>query len=550
MTTIEQEIRNLVIGAGLNYGGRPRKLDTHADAANLNEPAGPSEETIAQTIARQERNASFALDRFGFGSLFWPSLQDLADQYDGLGTRERVRQILDRLVFQRVLNNPQAVAIAVAELVEARDFWSETELLEALTEAGYIEGLAYFRGLLDYLQAQSLLVDWEVVQPDMKAVTRQSYEEHPDRFVVKPERRTHLAEAMRLAQKIVCQNGLCTLSHVGIDDEAKAPLLAMLKAHKDAWTTRVDDTVWYAFGDRHNTLLHNATKVFSLVDQCDLQHLSEMLQKSLFQRSSRFKEYPDVSIVREWISRSDYFHVDGAAVTFRGEKTEFHNGERDLIDVMRGQGTLMVGPVRKALSERGHSDANISKLVYHSPLVHTIGGGRGRGTVRITLATDLATPSTAHHDDYSMFRARLDALETTDRMSTATGREEQRILTEWIFRDASHINCAICDREFSRGSIVTAHKKKRAHCTETERRDPNIVFPLCKFGCDHLYERDFVRVIDGRVAPGRVPTGPTEASVIAALVGRKLPTRWLNGPADYFDMTTTGQPIAEARIAA
>ncbi|MEQ5871819.1 hypothetical protein J4E08_18220 [Sagittula sp. NFXS13] len=127
---------------------------------------GPSEETLAQAIERQERNAHFVVDRFGFGSMFWPTLQDMADRYDGLGTRERVRQILDKLVFQGIENDQRPVARQIAQLVQARSFWAEDELLEALNDAGLVDSLDYFQGLLEYLQHQDLLTDRKVVKPD------------------------------------------------------------------------------------------------------------------------------------------------------------------------------------------------------------------------------------------------------------------------------------------------------------------------------------------------------------------------------------------------
>ncbi len=537
METIEQEIRNLIFERAPSVG-RPRKDDSIAAAVDpTNEPVGPSERRIARAIALQERNAHLALEHFGFGSMFWPTLQDIADRYEGLETRERVRQILNACVFERIDGHPRPVSKAVAELVDTRSFWPEGELIDVLSDAGLIYGLEYARGLLEYIQAQDMLTEWHVVKPDLKDVTRQSYREHGQCFVVTTDYRSHLSKVLKRAQMTVGLNGLCRLSHVDDDTKTASDLLALLKAHNKAWVTFHEGNFWYTFGDRQNSLVGNATKTFSLVDHCDLDTLAEMLRNSLHSRSSKFKEFPDAALVRKWITRTDHFRVDGETVFFRGETTEFSEVEGDLIDILEGQGPQKTSTLRKKLGARGHGDALCSKIVFHSPLIHLDRSG-GRKNFLLTLATDLPGQEVSEHDDYLDFKARLDALESTDKDTTGTIREEQRILSEWIFRGATQARCAICDREFARGALITAHKKKRAHCTETERRDPHIVFPLCIFGCDYLYEKDFLRVIDGQVSHGRAPTGETETAIIKGLVGHRVHARWRAGPADYFDMTT------------
>lgn len=65
-------------------------------------------------------------------------------------------------------------------------------------------------------------------------------------------------------------------------------------------------------------------------------------------------------------------------------------------------------------------------------------------------------------------------------------------------------------------------------------RAPHIVFPLCVFGCDFLYEHGFLRIQSGQVVRGNTTLSKTEKSVAAALVGTKLKSRWSEGPPEYF----------------
>ena len=44
--------------------------------------------------------------------------------------------------------------------------------------------------------------------------------------------------------------------------------------------------------------------------------------------------------------------------------------------------------------------------------------------------------------------------------------------------------------------MVAAHIKPRSKCTESERVDPAVVMPMCKIGCDALYEINYLTVDD------------------------------------------------------
>ena len=42
--------------------------------------------------------------------------------------------------------------------------------------------------------------------------------------------------------------------------------------------------------------------------------------------------------------------------------------------------------------------------------------------------------------------------------------------------------------------MVTAHIKPRSKCSPSERKDPNVVMPVCKIGCDDFYEKGYLLV--------------------------------------------------------
>jgi len=253
-------------------------------------------------------------------------------------------------------------------------------------------------------------------------------------------------------------------------------------------------------------------------------------------QSSRLGEYPNEDLIREWISQSDHFLIDGNDVSLSGEEASLTDIQKDVVEIMQDRGAMSSSEIVDALGARGHGRANIAKQIFQSALVYLDRSG-GHGHFRFTLVTDLEARDPAGSEDtaYERFKRRLQALATTDVSIETMQRREQRILSEWLYGSAAQCACAICGRAFATRSLVTAHKKKRSICTETEKRDPYIVFPLCTFGCDYLYEHGFVRVERGVVAPGRPASGPTETATVKTLVGRALDPRWTAGPASYFD---------------
>jgi len=100
--------------------------------------------------------------------------------------------------------------------------------------------------------------------------------------------------------------------------------------------------------------------------------------------------------------------------------------------------------------------------------------------------------------EYNKALEYLQSLEDTDAEINAKKRLEQAYLKTILFGNKAINTCACCGNEYPVSYLVTAHIKKRSHCTILERKDKNIVFPMCKFGCDELFERGYIAVRDGK----------------------------------------------------
>ena len=42
--------------------------------------------------------------------------------------------------------------------------------------------------------------------------------------------------------------------------------------------------------------------------------------------------------------------------------------------------------------------------------------------------------------------------------------------------------------------MVAAHIKPRSKCSTQERKNPNVVMPVCKVGCDDFFEKGYLIV--------------------------------------------------------
>ena len=59
-----------------------------------------------------------------------------------------------------------------------------------------------------------------------------------------------------------------------------------------------------------------------------------------------------------------------------------------------------------------------------------------------------------------------------------------------------------------------------------EKRDPSNVIPMCKFGCDDLFERDYISISHGRIeVNSQKVTTQTVAEYVRPLSGRQCKYR-------------------------
>ncbi len=95
---------------------------------------------------------------------------------------------------------------------------------------------------------------------------------------------------------------------------------------------------------------------------------------------------------------------------------------------------------------------------------------------------------------------KLESLNETDKETIVYRRIEQSYLRKFLFQFKSVAQCSICNRDFPKDFLVTAHLKMRSKCTFEERIDYKVIVKaMCNFGCDELYERGYISVLNGKI---------------------------------------------------
>ncbi|WP_409464778.1 hypothetical protein [Amycolatopsis sp. GA6-003] len=117
----------------------------------------------------------------------------------------------------------------------------------------------------------------------------------------------------------------------------------------------------------------------------------------------------------------------------------------------------------------------------------------------------------------------------TDGTRTASWRREHPLLKKRLVELAGD-TCGLCGEGLPPAFLVGAHIKKRALCTEDERKDfDNVGMLACVLGCDSLFERGYISVDKG----GKILISDmvAESSTVAEFVESRLEGRisaWWN----------------------
>lgn len=509
---------------------------------------------------------------YGFRGEEWPTLEETAEAFapspEKKLTRERIRQIINKRFRNSKISKTMPSGHELVRLIRSRTIWRLGNLRDAIVEQGLCESNFSIRGILNLVDQMDLEVKYQIYTPQLREMTRGLATANEDGWVIQKSDADLLKRFMRDAFSLPGRCGIAKLSYLNdlnLTPECYEVIFHSIVTHPDAWTCGDDGDLWYLLESRDNTLINDCERLFSVYVTCDAAILAQALRRSMSGRTHHLP-YPPEAIILRYLREGRLFDRDRDQLRFLGQPRELNSIEASVVALLKDVAYQDYPTLRQALLSQGYNDASITKAVHNSPVVH-VDDSRGRTHYRYSLAGALsadvqsATPMPAamqaqgETDDsqarYARYRHRLSqfANQETDADVEATTRNEHRILKAWLFAGKRQERCALCGEIYHVGSLVTAHKKRRADCSNEERIDPNIVMPLCQFGCDFLYERRYVVIEGGMVTLGKQlePSG-NETQAIAELVGREVEERWLEGRSEYFANVTADTATADAEV--
>ncbi|WP_031463669.1 hypothetical protein [Paenibacillus polymyxa] len=103
-------------------------------------------------------------------------------------------------------------------------------------------------------------------------------------------------------------------------------------------------------------------------------------------------------------------------------------------------------------------------------------------------------------EEYEQELLQFEDHDNLDTNRLGKGRKEQSFLRKQLFKNKKVGVCGICGNQYPVDLLVAAHIKKRSKCSRDEKLDfRNIVMPMCKLGCDDLFEKGYITVCNGKI---------------------------------------------------
>ncbi|MEU1863685.1 hypothetical protein [Streptomyces gardneri] len=125
---------------------------------------------------------------------------------------------------------------------------------------------------------------------------------------------------------------------------------------------------------------------------------------------------------------------------------------------------------------------------------------------------------------------------TLERTAQRAQRGEQTALKRRLLKEGSG-ECALCGRALPGAFLIAAHIKKRAMCSDDEKRDlANVAMLACTLGCDAVYEHGYVSVTTNgaiQISPLATEIPEVEAYIQDKLTGRTV-TWWTPHREPYY----------------
>jgi len=493
---------------------------------------------------QKSRDISLILFFFGFNDETWPTLEEAAIKFE-VGNSENRRSERPRQIIQDKFTNKVNISMLprvqeVAKIFESSTHCTLRVIEDNLNTKQLLPSNYSIKGVLNLLHQLGVCEKFNIYTNKLKPASRVSLNTENNLYLLRNDEVKILRSALKKVTVYPGIVGIASWKRFFLKNTEynyyNELLLDVMRSRDDVWLKVVEDELHYTIENRDNTLVNNLEKIKNIADSVELKNLAVVLSNAFKSRTPpKGNTYPPINVIEQYLINSRYTVYDGKNLKLNVKPTPLRDIETDVVKIMKDKADVDFVEVRQYLESKGYTKPSIDKAILNSTLVHADKSLRKSYKYRLISNSKFITSD--HVNRYSLFKDKLIAIcsDGTDADIEGSRRREQQILRKWLFDGKDVESCTICENEFSVNSLVTAHKKKRSLCSFNERIDPNIVMPLCKFGCDHLYEIEALKIKNNIVISNKKLVKTVfEKSYIELVTDRAIKSKWLDGESEYF----------------
>ena len=309
------------------------------------------------------------LYRYGFLDGIFHTLDETGQRYldpETKNKRERPSQLTS--AFKKVINvSSLRTILRCASLLAQQQFWTCTEYMQALANTGLLADSlsANPMGLLSLMAEMNISTDFSIYDQNLTPVSNlKAFPVDTNAFLIHETKIEALKSALSTAQRLLGKNGLVSVKYLS-DSMSNQGV-----TQQEIWEIlkSQDGIVFINWGDDHyyflpfgkNTLLASLDRVFSVVEQVELNQLARSLSATL---------QAPVGVILGFLPNCPGITcVDGYARHDSNQKVP-NQIDLDIKTFFQSKPVAGFGEIEKHLNSKGHQRSNIVSSVMQSPLV-------------------------------------------------------------------------------------------------------------------------------------------------------------------------------------
>lgn len=483
-----------------------------------------------------ERDIEIILHFFGFGDEYSPTLESTGEKFEGL-TRERVRQIIKKRFRSKQPHSHEWLFLGdlVSKLVEKR--YLNKFLFEELIKDYDKNKIPSKKGLINLLNELQRNNEIELYDINFDEAGRR---EEEDVFFINRLDASRLRSEWIKLRKLTGRDGLVryndAVDFLKVDEFDSKILYEHLELSKDSKVIPHQGDVYFLIEDKDNVIENTLRKIYSTSTLFTAKALARGIGLSFSKRSSDKFDYPSADVLEMYIPHSAYLEYvqDEKKYKLLLPVMKLSKGEELIFNLLKEKNKMSFPEINTFLQRAGLNENTVLKLIKSPFLIEDTSQGRKNYTYQLLSSfEDNQIESSVGTDDNYLKeiknKLKLIGERGTDNSSVSSQRNEQSVLRDYLFPNDTFYDCGICDMAFPKSALVVAHKKKRSHCSEEERLDLDLIMPMCRMGCDFLYENGYITINNGYVEIHTREASGKINEYLKKLEGKVISEQWKKG---------------------